>query len=123
MESVFTEKAPAAVGPYSQAIKSGGFVFTAGQVALTPEGTLVNGGIHAQTEQVIANLKAVLEQAGTSLHNVVKTTVYLADLNDFAGMNESYAQHFTSKPARSTVQVAKLPKAMLVEIDAIAVIE
>ena len=120
MEQVATDKAPAAVGPYSQAIKAGGFVFTAGQIALTPEGTLANGGIAEQTEQVIQNLKAVLEAAGTSIHNTVKATVYLADMSDFAAMNEVYTQHFTSKPARSTVQVAKLPKGALVEIDVVA---
>jgi len=120
MEVVSTEKAPAAGGPYSQAIKTGNLVFTAGQVALTPEGNLVNGGIADQTEQAIQNLKQVLEAAGTSIHKAVKTTVYLADMNDYAGMNEVYGQHFTSNPARSTIQVAKVPLGALVEIDVVA---
>ncbi|MCK4326874.1 MAG: RidA family protein [Candidatus Diapherotrites archaeon] len=123
MEAISTNKAPAAVGPYSQAIKAGNFVFTAGQIALTPEGELVNGGIAEQTEQVVQNLKAVLEEAGTTIHSVVKTTVYLAQMSDFALMNEVYGAHFTSKPARSTIQAAKIPRGALVEIDVIAVME
>ncbi|HEV8303345.1 MAG TPA: RidA family protein [Gemmatimonadales bacterium] len=120
---VATDAAPKAIGPYSQAIVTDGLVFTAGQVALDPRsGELVGKTTAEQTEQVLQNLKAVLAAAGTSLDNVVKTTVYLADMADFAQMNEVYARHFGAhKPARSTVQAAGLPKAARVEIDAIAV--
>ena len=120
---VATDAAPKAIGPYSQAIMTDGLVFTAGQVALDPtSGELVGTTVAQQTEQVLKNLQAVLAAAGTSLGNVVKTTVYLADMADFAQMNEVYAKHFgTHKPARSTVQAAGLPKAARVEIDVIAV--
>jgi 2-iminobutanoate/2-iminopropanoate deaminase len=120
---VATEGAPKAIGPYSQAITLESFVFTAGQVALDPKsGELVGRTTAEQTEQVFANLKAVLTAAGTAFGNVVKTTVYLADMADFAQMNEVYAKHFGShKPARSTVQAAGLPKGARVEIDVIAV--
>ena len=120
---VVTDAAPKAIGPYSQAIMTDGLVFTAGQVALDPKsGALVGTTTAQQTEQVFKNLEAVLTAAGTNLGNVVKTTVYLADMADFAQMNEVYAKHFgTHKPARSTVQAAGLPKAARVEIDAIAV--
>ncbi|HWC73357.1 MAG TPA: RidA family protein [Gemmatimonadales bacterium] len=120
---IATDGAPKAIGPYSQAITLESFVFTAGQVALDPKsGELVGRTTAEQTEQVFANLKAVLAAAGTGLGNVVKTTVYLADMADFAQMNEVYARHFGShKPARSTVQAAGLPKAARVEIDVIAV--
>jgi 2-iminobutanoate/2-iminopropanoate deaminase len=120
---VATDAAPKAIGPYSQGITTDGLVFTAGQVALDPKsGELVGTTTAQQTEQVLQNLQAVLAAAGTSLGNVVKTTVYLADMADFAQMNEVYAKHFgTHKPARSTVQAAGLPKAARVEIDAIAV--
>jgi 2-iminobutanoate/2-iminopropanoate deaminase len=120
---VATDAAPKAIGPYSQAITTDGLVFTAGQVALDPKsGELVGTTTAQQTEQVLQNLQAVLAAAGTSLDNVVKTTVYLADMADFAQMNEVYAKHFgTHKPARSTVQAAGLPKAARVEIDVIAV--
>ena len=119
---VATNDAPKAIGPYSQAIVTDGLVYTAGQVALDPKsGELVGRTTGEQTEQVFANLKAVLTAAGTSLANVVKTTVYLADMADFAQMNEVYAKHFgTHKPARSTVQAAGLPKNARVEIDMIA---
>jgi len=119
---VVTDAAPKAIGPYSQAIMTDGLVFTAGQVALDPKsGALVGTTTAQQTEQVFKNLEAVLTAAGTNLGNVVKTTVYLADMGDFAEMNEVYAQHFgTHKPARSTVQAAGLPKAARVEIDVIA---
>jgi 2-iminobutanoate/2-iminopropanoate deaminase len=119
---VATDGAPKAIGPYSQAITMEGLVFTAGQVALDPRsGELVGRTTAEQTEQVFANLKAVLAAAGTALGNVVKTTVYLADMADFAQMNEVYAKHFGShKPARSTVQAAGLPKGARVEIDVIA---
>jgi len=120
---VATDAAPKAIGPYSQAIMTDGLVFTAGQVALDPKsGELVGTTTAQQTEQVFKNLQAVLAAAGTNLDNVVKTTVYLADMADFAQMNEVYAKHFgTHKPARSTVQAAGLPKAARVEIDVIAV--
>lgn len=119
---VASDAAPKAIGPYSQAIMTDGLVFTAGQVALDPKsGELVGTTTAQQTEQVLKNLAAVLAAAGTSLGNVVKTTVYLADMADFAQMNEVYAKHFgTHKPARSTVQAAGLPKAARVEIDVIA---
>lgn len=122
MRLIATDAAPKAIGPYSQAIAIDSFVFTAGQVALDPRsGDLVGRTTAEQTEQVFANLKAVLAAAGTSLANVVKTTVYLADMADFAQMNEVYAKHFGAhKPARSTVQAAGLPKAARVEIDVIA---
>ncbi len=123
MRTIATHAAPKAIGPYSQAIAIDGLVFTAGQVALDPKsGELVGKTTAEQTEQVFANLKAVLSAAGTSLANVVKTTVYLADMADFAQMNEVYAKHFGGhRPARSTVQAAGLPKAARVEIDVIAV--
>jgi len=123
MRVIATDAAPKAIGPYSQAIVNDNLVFTAGQVALDPKsGELVGRSTAEQTEQVFANLKAVLAAAGTSLQNVVKTTVYLADMADFAQMNEVYAKHFGAhKPARSTVQAAGLPKGARVEIDAVAV--
>ncbi|HEV8263496.1 MAG TPA: RidA family protein [Gemmatimonadales bacterium] len=119
---VATDAAPKAVGPYSQAIVTDGWVFTAGQVALDPtSGELLGTTTAEQTEQVLRNLQAVLAAAGTSLGNVVKTTVYLADMADFMQMNEVYAKHFGAhKPARSTVQAAGLPKGARVEIDVIA---
>ena len=120
-----TPGAPKAIGPYSQAIKAGNILFTAGQIPMDPEtNELVTGDIKAQTEQVMKNLEAVLAAAGMTFNNVVKTTVYLADLADFAGMNETYAIYFPSNPpARSTVQVAKLPKDVGIEMDFIAVAE
>jgi 2-iminobutanoate/2-iminopropanoate deaminase len=120
---VASDDAPKAIGPYSQAVVTDGLVFTAGQVALDPKsGELVGTTTAQQTEQVFKNLKAVLAAAGTSLDYVVKSTVYLADMADFAAMNEVYAKHFgTHKPARSTVQAAGLPKNARVEIDVIAV--
>jgi len=122
MRVIATDAAPKAIGPYSQAIVTDRLVFTAGQVALDPKtGELVGRTTAEQTEQVIANLKAVLAAAGTSLQNVMKTTVYLADMADFAQMNEVYAKHFGAhKPARSTVQAAGLPRNARVEIDVIA---
>jgi len=120
---VATDQAPKAIGPYSQAMDVNGVIYTAGQVALDPQsGQLVGATAAEQTEQVLKNLAAVLGAAGSSLQDVVKTTVYLADMNDFAAMNEVYAKHFgTHKPARSTVQAARLPRDARVEIDAIAV--
>jgi 2-iminobutanoate/2-iminopropanoate deaminase len=123
---VRTEQAPAPFqgAPYSQAIKAGGFVFVSGQLALRPgEKELMGGEIGAQTEQAFANLHAILEEAGSSLDQLVKTTVFLQNLDDFAGMNEVYAKHVGSTPpARSTVEVAKLPSGALVEIEAIALV-
>jgi len=123
---VRTETAPAPFqgAPYSQAIKAGTFVFISGQLALQPgQKELMGGEIGAQTEQVFANLRAILEEAGSSLDQLVKTTVFLQNLDDFAGMNEVYAKHVGSTPpARSTVEVAKLPSGALVEIEAIALV-
>lgn len=121
--AVETPDAPKAIGPYSQAIVANGFVYTAGQVGADPKtGTLVEGGIEAQTEQVLKNIAAVLKASGSSLESVVKTTVFLADMNDFAKMNEVYAKYFKAPfPARSTVQVARLPRDAKVEIEAVAV--
>lgn len=119
---IATKSAPEAIGPYSQAIAAGGFVFASGQIPLDPQtGVLVAGNVAEQTEQVLRNLAAVLEAAGTSLDRVVKTTVFLADMNDFAVMNEVYGRHFgVAPPARATVQAARLPRDARVEIEAIA---
>lgn len=124
-QQIATEKAPAAIGPYSQAIKANGFLFLSGQIPLHPgSGQVVGGDIRAQTEQVLKNLQAVLETAGSSLAAVVKTTVFLADLNDFTAMNEVYGRYFPeAPPARATVEVARLPKDVKVEIDLVAVAE
>ena len=121
-EIIKTERAPAAIGPYSQAVRAGGFVFASGQIPLDPmTGEFVPGGIAEQTEQVMRNLGAVLEAAGTGLENVVKTTVFLADMNDFAAMNEVYGRYFKENPpARATVQAARLPRDARVEIEIIA---
>jgi 2-iminobutanoate/2-iminopropanoate deaminase len=116
-----TANAPSAIGPYSQAIKAGGFIFTSGQIPLLSSGALIEGDITAQTTQVLENLKAVLEAAGVSTRDVVKTTVFLSDMRNFAAMNEVYAKYFPSSPARSTVEVSRLPKDVLVEIEAIAI--
>lgn len=123
LKTVATDHAPEAIGPYSQAIVADGIVYTAGQVALDPQsGALVGATIAEQTEQVLKNLSAVLAAAGSSLGQVVKTTVYLADMADFAAMNEVYAKHFGGhRPARSTTQAGGLPKGARVEIDVIAI--
>ena len=120
--AVQTSAAPAAIGPYSQAIRNGELVFTAGQVGIDPAtGELVGGGVAAQAERALRNLTAVLDAAGTSTERVIKTTIFLADMADFAAVNEAYAGHFSPPyPARSTVAVAGLPKGALVEIEAIA---
>ena len=121
MQIVATSNAPAAIGPYAQAIKTGDMVYTSGQIALTPQGEMVTGDIEAQTRQVLQNLSAVLEAAGSSLSQVIKTTVYLADMGDFLKMNRIYAEFFGEHtPARSTVAVKTLPKEALVEIECIA---
>ncbi len=121
-EAVQTDKAPKAIGPYEQAIKVDGFVFTAGQIPLDPKsGNLVEGGIAAQTRQVLENLKGVLIASGSSLDRVVKANVFLKNMADFAAMNEVYAEYLGSaRPARSTVAVAELPRGALVEIDLVA---
>ena len=121
MEKIFTDKAPAAIGPYSQAMKIGNLVYTSGQIPINPaSGNIEAKDIEAQTEQVCQNLAAVLEAAGTSFENVVKTTCFLSDMADFAAFNGVYAKYFTSCPARSCVAVKTLPKNVLVEIEAIA---
>ncbi|AMA74526.1 RidA family protein [Aneurinibacillus thermoaerophilus] len=123
MEQISTNQAPAAIGPYSQAVKVGNFIYTSGQIPLTPEGELVTGDIVAQTHQVFANLKAVLAAAGATLNNVVKVTVFVKDMNDFATINEIYAEYFGEhRPARSLVQVARLPKDVSLEIEMIAAV-
>ena len=119
---VLTDRAPKPIGPYSQAIKANGFVFVSGQIALEPKtGEFVGTDVRQQTERVLENLKAILEASGAPLNHVVKTTVYLKDMNEFAAMNEVYARYFTAAPpARSTVQATRLPKDALVEIDVVA---
>jgi 2-iminobutanoate/2-iminopropanoate deaminase len=119
---IHTAEAPEAIGPYSQAMTLDGLVFTAGQIALDPDSMeIVGTDVAAQTEQVLKNLAAILDEAGSSLRSVLKTTVYLADMDDFPAMNEVYGRHFDEhRPARSTVEVGRLPKDVLVEIDAIA---
>jgi len=124
MKILSTPNAPAAIGPYSQGTSSQGFLFLSGQIPLDPAtGKLVEGDIAAQTERVLENLKAVLENGGSSLSQVVKTTVYLKDMNEFARMNEEYARYFSENPpARATVEVARLPRDVRVEIDCIAAV-
>ena len=121
-EIIATDKAPSAIGPYSQGIKANGFVFTSGQIPLDPATGAFPEGIKAQTRQSLLNVKAILEKAGTSIDKVIKTTVFLSDMNNFAAMNEVYAEIFGSSnhPSRSAVQVARLPKDALVEIEVIA---
>ncbi|HBB19246.1 MAG: RidA family protein [Ruminococcus sp.] len=121
MIKIHTEKAPAAVGPYSQAIVSGGMVYTSGQIAIDPvTNTITADTIEGQTEQIMKNLAAVLETAGSSFEKAVKTTCFLADMNDFAAFNEIYGKYFTSLPARSCVAVKTLPKGALAEVEVIA---
>ena len=124
IETVATDRGPKAIGPYSQAVRANGFVFLSGQIPLDPKTQqVVEGDVAAQTDRVLQNLKGVVEAAGSSLQHVVKTTVFLADMNDFAAMNEVYGRYFTAHPpARSTVQVSRLPKDVRVEIDLIAVL-
>jgi len=123
-ETISTENAPGAIGPYSQAVKAGNMVFCSGQIPIDPDtGEFVSSDVAEQTRQVLTNLSAVLEAAGTDLNNVVKTTVFLADMNDFTAMNETYAEFFSdNKPARATVQAARLPRDARVEIECIAVV-
>jgi 2-iminobutanoate/2-iminopropanoate deaminase len=119
---VLTDKGPKPIGPYSQAVKSSGFLFASGQVALDPRSNeFVSGDIRQQTERVMENIKGILEAGGVHLNHVVKTTVFLRDINDFAAMNEVYGKYFTAAPpARSTIEVARLPKDALIEIEVIA---
>lgn len=123
-EVIATERGPKAIGPYSQAIRSNGFVFVSGQIALDPRTQeIVPGDIRQQTERVLENLKGIVEAAGSGLDKVVRTTVFLADMNEFTAMNEVYAKYFSGQPpARSTVQAVRLPRDVRVEIDAIAVV-
>ena len=123
-EIISTDKAPRAIGPYSQAVRAGGFVFASGQIPIDPAtGEFVAGGVAEQTDQVLRNVSAVLEAAGTRLDRVVKTTVFLADMNDFIAMNEVYGRFFAEQPpARATVQAARLPRDAKVEIEAIAML-
>lgn len=123
MKAIHTEQAPAALGPYSQAVVANGFVFISGQGGINPaEGKLVEG-LQAQTLQAMKNIEAILKEAGTDFSKVVKTTCFLADMDDFAAFNEIYAQYFTGKPARSCVAVKTLPANFLVEVEVIAVVE
>lgn len=124
-EIVATERAPRAIGPYSQAVRSGNFLFASGQIPIDPAtGEFVAGGITEQTEQVMRNVSAILEAAGASLHQVVKTTVFLVDMDDFTAMNEVYGRFFgENPPARATVQAARLPRDARVEIEAIAILD
>jgi 2-iminobutanoate/2-iminopropanoate deaminase len=124
-ETVSTDRGPKPIGPYSQAVKANGFLYLSGQVALDPKTNDMAGGtdIRQQTERVLENIKGILEAAGSNLHHVIKTTVFLKDMNEFPQMNEVYGRYFTAAaPARSTVQVARLPKDALVEIEVIAVV-
>lgn len=123
-QSIHTTEAPAAIGPYSQAVRSGNWIFVSGQIPLDPAtGTIVPGGVAEQTRRVCENLGAILRSAGGSFAHVVKTTVYLADMDDFAAMNEVYGTYFTAPaPARATIQAARLPRDVRVEIDAIALL-
>ena len=121
MEKIYTKNAPDAIGPYSQAVKSNGFVFTSGQIAINPAtGNVEAATIEEQTKQVCENLKNVLEAAGSSLDKALKTVCFLADINDFAAFNAVYGEYFTGKPARSCVAVKTLPKNVLVEVEVIA---
>lgn len=123
MKKVATDKAPAAIGPYAQAMIVNGLVYTSGQIPLTAEGGLIEGTVEEQTEQVFTNLKAVLAEANSSLHQVVKATVFIKDMNDFGAINDVYAKHFGDHtPARSCVEVARLPKDVKVEIEVIAIV-
>ena len=123
MRYIDTDKAPAAIGPYSQAVVANGMVYTSGQIALTPEGEMLEDDVALQTKQVLKNLQAVLEEAGSSMQKVLKTTIFIASMDDFAIINEIYAAAFGShKPARATVAVKTLPKNALVEIDAVGLL-
>lgn len=121
MKFIYTENAPEAIGPYSQAISINGFIYTSGQIALTADGVMLEGDVEVQTRQVLTNLTAILNQANSSLNRVIKTTIFLVDMEDFQRVNNVYSEFFqTHKPARSTVAIKSLPKNALVEIEAIA---
>ncbi len=123
MEIVNTDMAPKAIGPYSQAVKANGFIFCSGQIALNSEGNLIEGSVSEQTEQIMENLSSVLMEAGSSLEKIVKTTIFLTDMNDFSAVNEIYSNYFSEnhKPARATVGVNSLPKGVKVEIECTAI--
>ncbi len=122
-QTISTPNAPQAIGPYSQAMKTNNLIFCSGQIPLKPDGTMVEGGVKEQTKQVMENLKAVLETAGSNLDQIVKTTIYLTDLTDFQTINEIYGGYFKQNfPARATVQVAALPKGAKIEIEAVAIL-
>ena len=123
MQKIYTKNAPEAIGPYSQAVKVGNFIYTSGQIALTPAGDFLDEDVKIQTKQVCENLKSVLEAAGAKLENAVKTTIFLDDINNFAAVNEVYGEYFKHKPARSTVAVKELPKDAKVEIECVAFVE
>lgn len=124
LKKIYTQNAPEAIGPYSQAIQYDKLLFSSGQIPVDPEnGAIVAGGIAAQAEQVMKNIGAILEKAGTEYASVLKTTCFLSDMNDFAAFNEVYAKYFTEKPARSCVAVKTLPKNVLCEVEVIAVVE
>ena len=124
LKKIKTSKAPKAIGPYSQGIICGNFLFTAGQIALNPKNNeFIKGGIKVQTKQVIQNLKAIISEDGGKIENTVKTTVYLKNINDFQQMNKVYSKYFKNKPVRSTVEINKLPKNALIEIEAIVYLE
>ncbi len=123
MKKIHSDKAPKAIGPYSQATLVNNMLFTSGQIPLNLEGEIVGSNIAEQTEQVMQNLKAVLEEAGTNFENAIKTTCFLSDMANFAGFNEVYSKYFTSNPARSCVAVKELPKQVLVEVEVIALVK
>lgn len=123
MKIIQTNQAPQAIGPYSQAVQVGNLLYTSGQVPLTPAGEVVDGDVREQTHQVLKNITSILSEAGTNLENVVKTTIFIKNMNDFQAINEVYASYFNDhKPARSTVEVARLPKDVLIEMEVIALI-
>ncbi|WP_377887152.1 RidA family protein [Alkalihalobacillus sp. R86527] len=123
MKKIFTQEAPEAIGPYSQGIIVNNLFYSSGQIPLTPEGTMIGEGIEEQTHQVFANVKAVLDEAGSSLEDVVKTTVYIKDMDQFSAINDIYGEYFSEhQPARSCVEVARLPKDALVEMEVIALV-
>jgi 2-iminobutanoate/2-iminopropanoate deaminase len=123
MQKIYTKNAPEAIGPYSQAVKVGNFIYTSGQIALTPDGEFLDEDVKTQTKQVCENLKAILEAAGCKLENVVKTTIFLDDINNFIAVNEIYEEYFQHKPARSTVAVKELPRGAKIEIECIAFVK
>ncbi len=123
MKKIHSDKAPKAIGPYSQAVLVNNMLYTSGQIPLNLDGDIVGNNIGEQTEQVMQNLKAVLEEAGTNFENAIKTTCFLSDMNNFAGFNEVYSKYFTSNPARSCVVVKELPKQVLVEVEVIALVK